>query len=195
LAIHAYVFMTNHVHLLATGSDASSVARALQMLGRRYVSYFNYLHERTGTLWEGRYHSSPIEADRYLLACHRYVEMNPVRANIVPDPLDFLWSSHRCLAAGRSDDLVTPHKTYIALAADPAMRLLRYRHLFDENLDPRTIGRIRDALNSGLALGSRAFCRFLEEETGRRVTRAAMGRPARKGVQAALQPDGAGELF
>lgn len=91
--VHAYVLMGNHVHLLATGREADSISRMIQATGRRYVSYFNYLYKRTGTLWEGRFRSSAVQTDRYLLTCQRYIELNPVRAGIVADPMDFPWSS------------------------------------------------------------------------------------------------------
>ena len=177
LAIHSYVLMTNHVHLVATGENALSLSRSVQMVGRRYVSYFNYLYGRTGSLWEGRFRSSPIQCDRYLLACHRYVEMNPVRAGIVSAPEEFLWSSHGALAFGKTDDLITPHPIYLGLGLDGEIRFQRYRQLFDKRLSPGTLGRIREALNAGLALGSRQFCRQLELQSGRRVTTAKIGRP------------------
>lgn len=183
LEIHAYVLMTNHVHLVATGEHALSLSRSIQMVGRRYVSYFNYLYGRTGSLWEGRFRSSPIQSDRYLLACHRYVEMNPVRAGIVSAPGDFLWSSHGALAFGKCDDLITPHPIYLGLELDGEIRFRRYRQLFEKRLSPGTLGRIRKALNAGLALGSRQFCRQLELESGRRVTTAKMGRPPRSKSQ------------
>ena len=192
LAMHAYVFMTNHVHLVATGEHALSLSRSIQMVGRRYVSYFNYRYGRTGTLWEGRFRSCPIQSDRHLLACHRYVEMNPVRAGIVNAPGDYVWSSHRLLALGKCDDLITPHPIYVGLGTDGETRRRRYQQLFDKRLSPGTLRRIRDALNAGLALGSREFCRQLEQQSGRRVTTAKMGRPTKRKSEPAMS---ALELF
>jgi putative transposase len=160
VAVHAYVFMTNHVHLLVSEAPGGSLSQAVQMLGRRYVSYFNYLHERTGTLWEGRFHSSLVETERYLFVCHQYIEENPVRAGLVFNPGDFAWSSHSCLAHGRKDDLVTPHPLYLALGCANAERLSRYRGLFRVRLDQETISCIRGRLQAGLALGSEESARM-----------------------------------
>src|SRR5688572_25335981 len=134
--VHAYVFMTNHVHLLATSALPGAMGRAIQSLGRRYVSYFNYLYGRTGTLWEGRFKSNPVKADRYFLACMRYIEMNPVRAGIVNTPGNFVWSSHGFHANGKPDDLVTPHEVYLGLGKSEASRRSAYLHLFDSAEDP-----------------------------------------------------------
>lgn len=110
-AVHAYVLMTNHVHLLMTPEAPGQVARVMQDLGRRYVRYINERYHRTGTPWEGRYKSCPVADDRYLLQCQRYIELNPVRARMVGDPADYRWSSHRHTAFGEPDPLVQPHST------------------------------------------------------------------------------------
>ena len=170
--------MTNHIHLVATGSRADSLARLIQGLGRRYVGYFNYLHRRTGTLWEGRYRSSVIEADRYLLACHRYVELNPVRAGMVAGPVDHPWSSFHVNALGSQDDLVSSHSLYMELGTTEIARRSAYRRLFESELSAETVAAIRGA--TGWVLGSPEFCELLEARTGRRVVRAARGRPRRK---------------
>lgn len=177
MKVHAYVFMTNHVHLLASGENSLAISRAVQMLGRRYVSYFNYLHGRTGTLWEGRFRASPIETERYLFTCHRYIELNPVRAGMVSSPERFDWSSHLCLAHGKPDDLVTPHALYEDLATGVGARRRAYRSMFDVPLDSATVTHIRTCLQKGIALGSEEFCRRLEAESGRRAAPARMGRP------------------
>lgn len=174
--VHAYVFMTNHVHLLASGGNSLAVSRAIQMLGRRYVPYFNYLHKRTGTLWEGRFRASPIETERYLFTCHRYIELNPIRAGMVSSPEKFLWSSHLCLAQGKADDLVTPHDLYLNLAPGINARRRAYRSLFDVPLDSATVEHIRTCLQKGVALGSVEFCRQLEAESGRRASPRRPGR-------------------
>jgi len=178
VAVHAYVFMTNHIHLVATGSSEDSFARLIQTLGRRYVGYFNYLHRRTGTLWEGRYQSNLIEADRYLLACHRYVELNPVRAGMVAVPDDHPWSSFHFNALGSKDDLVSPHSLYMELGAKERARRAAYRRLFESELPQETVAAIRAA--TGWVLGSPEFCELLKARTGRRVVRSGRGRPRRR---------------
>jgi len=179
MKVHAYVFMTNHVHLLASGGNSLAISRAIQMLGRRYVSYFNYLHKRTGTLWEGRFRASPIETERYLFACHRYIEENPIRAGMVAAPGQFMWSSHLCLARVKADDLVTPHELYVNLGGNELARRRAYRSLFDVPLDSATVEHIRTCLQKGIALGSAEFCKQLEAQSGRRASAAARGRRPR----------------
>ena len=169
LAIHAYVLMTNHVHLVATAAHSGSAPKAVQAVGRRYVDYFNKRHARSGTLWEGRYRSCPVETDRYLLACHRYVDLNPVRVGLVRHPDEFPWSSHRAYAQGWADDLVTPHPVVLSLATDGADRYAAYRALFDEPLTRETLDLIRKASRAGRPLGSDAFRSLLEEEAGVRA--------------------------
>jgi putative transposase len=167
VAVHAYVWMTNHVHLLVTGARADSLAKLVQGVGRRYVPYFNFLYERTGTLWEGRFGSSPVEAERYFLICHRYVELNPVRAGMVGDPGAYEWSSFRCNALGARDELVTPHSLYMELGGDDARRQAAYRNLFAGDLDSLTLEAIRHSAHHGWALGGSEFCEFLESRCGR----------------------------
>ena len=117
VSVHAWVLMTNHVHLLLTPQDSDSVSRCMQHLGRCYVRYFNYRHRRTGTLFEGRFRSSIVQSGQYLLACQRYIELNPVRAGIVIDPADYTWSSYRAHAFGRKAKMWRPHPEYAALGA------------------------------------------------------------------------------
>ena len=168
LSIHAYVMMTNHVHLLATGAGPVSLAALVQSLGRRYVRYFNDMHARTGTLWEGRYKSIPVETDRYLLTCQRYIELNPVRAGLVRHPADYSWSSHRHFAEGRPDSAVTAHELVLAIDSDEPSRNHAYRRLFEEDLDAETLEKIRSSTQKGWALGSDAFCEQLENLGSRR---------------------------
>ncbi|MBW8771310.1 MAG: transposase, partial [Gemmatimonadetes bacterium] len=130
-AIHAYVLMPNHSHLLVTADDARAPARMMQSLGRKYVPYFNKRYGRTGTLWEGRYHSSLIDSERYFLLCSRYIEMNPVRAGIVNEPGTYRWSSFRSNAEGHPDTLVRRHPVYLSLGRGAAARRAAYRALFD----------------------------------------------------------------
>ena len=119
-AVHAYVLMTNHVHLLVTPQDKEGVSRLMQSVGRRYVQYFNYSYDRSGTLWEGRYKATLIDSDQYLLTCMRYIELNPVRAGMVKHPLDYPWSSYAANARGQDNLLITPHELYRQLGRSHA---------------------------------------------------------------------------
>lgn len=175
--IHAYVFMSNHVHLLVTPSRVDGIGRMMQTLGLRYVRYFNTRHERTGTLWEGRYRATLIESERYLLTCYRYIEQNPVRACVVPHPLEYRWSSHAANAFGAADWLVSPHARYLALGDDSAARCLAYRALFDQDIDADTIGAIRQAVSRQWALGGEEFCSQMEATCNRRAAPLPPGRP------------------
>lgn len=177
VAVHAYVLMGNHFHLLATGASPESISKVVQSMGRRYISYFNYLYERTGTLWEGRFQSCPVESERYLLVCHQYVEMNPVRAGMIDDPGRYPWSSHGCNALGRQDDLVTPHSLYMELGAAERERRARYRALFGTELDAAMLAAIRFAAGKGWALGGERFREKLEELSGRPAAPRKPGRP------------------
>ena len=175
VAVHAYVLMDNHVHLLATGMREGSLAKLIQAMGRRYVSYFNYLHGRSGTLWEGRFHSSLVQEERYFLACHRYIEMNPVRAGMVSRPADHPWSSFSRNRLGKTDDLVTPHSIYLALGSTEDQRQAAYAALFERAwVDEEAI---RGALRRGSPLGDPAFCKQFERAAGRPVTPRKVGRP------------------
>lgn len=169
LAVHAYVLMTNHVHLLVTGRDRESASKTVQSVGRRYVAYFNERYERTGTLWEGRYRSTIVEAERYLFACHRYIDTNPVRAGMVAHPVDYTWSSHHFYALGRPDSLITPHPAILALSADEDRRRKAYVRMFELPLEDKVLDVIRGCSNKGWALGSAEFCDSLEETAGRRA--------------------------
>ena len=154
VAVHAYALMSNHVHLLVTPDENGAVAATLQDLGRRYVRVMNTIHERTGTLWEGRYKSSLVGDERYMLVCHRYIELNPVRAGIVDEPSSYPWSSHAHYALGRRDHLVTEHPTYLALGATVVERRDAFRSMFRTGIDESTLRNIRDATNAGVALGT-----------------------------------------
>jgi REP-associated tyrosine transposase len=180
-SIHSYVLMNNHVHLLATGAERGALGRMMQCLGRRYVRYFNTKHERTGTLWEGRYKSSLIDSDRYLLSCYRYIELNPVRARIVERPGDYPWSSYLANACGKSVELVTPHENYLVLGKTAAARSSAYRKLFHHSVGDDEIQAIRDHLNQGKAMGSEHFLSRVEATLNRRVRLMPSGRP-RKNV-------------
>jgi len=179
VAIHAYVFMTNHVHLLATPKTAASVPKLMQSLGRIYVQYFNSTYGRTGTLWEGRYKAAIVDDERYLLTCMRYIELNPVRAQMVATPARFPWSSFAANALGATDGLVEPHAIYLDLGRTPETRQAAYRGLFDSSIPEDEMRSIRDATQHAWALGGAAF-RSKIEERSRRADRLPKGRP-RKG--------------
>ena len=152
-AIHAYVLMSNHAHLLVTAADASAPARMMQSLGRTYVRRFNWRHGRTGTLWEGRYRSGLIDSERYFFQCSRYIEMNPVRAGIVNEPGAYRWSSFKSNARGEFDELVRRHPLYLALGCQNGARHEAYRALFDTPLEWTVLDAIRRATNRGVVLG------------------------------------------
>ncbi|MCB1686969.1 MAG: transposase [Halioglobus sp.] len=168
LSIHGWVFMTNHVHLLVTPEGDHSVSRSMQSLGRRYVRYFNHKYQRTGTLFEGRFKSCIIQESAYFLACLRYIELNPVRAGIVKDPADYVWSSYRANGLGHSIQLWSPHRQYMALGSSNIERQKRYRALFESHVDEKLLADIRQSVNQGLALGSEKFRREIEQLGGRR---------------------------
>jgi putative transposase len=178
--VHAYVLMTNHVHLLMTPSEIGAVSRLLQGLGRRYVRYFNDRYRRTGTLWEGRYKAGLVEDDIYLLRCHRYIELNPVRAAMVSHPADHPWSSFACNAIGKPDVLVQPHPTYLALGSDDRLRRMHYRQLFDEAPDADELQQIRRFVQGQYALGSARFQDGVEASLQRRARPGPIGRPRRR---------------
>lgn len=168
-AVHAYVFMTNHVHLLLTPTAEDSSSRVLQSLGRRYVRYVNTLYRRTGTLWEGRFKSAIVNSEQYLLTCARYIELNPVRAGMVSAPQDYPWSSHRHNAHGQRDSLLRPHDVYRRLGPDAMSRQVRYGDLFRQDLDPGQVENIREATKAGAVIGNDRFRAQIEAELGRRV--------------------------
>lgn len=175
--IHAYVLMTNHVHLLATGDFPGGLSRMMQGLGRRYVRQFNDRHHRTGTLWEGRFKSCLVDTERYVLTCYRYIEMNPVRAGIVSHPLDYIWSSIHTNAGDRNEEMLDPHPIYAGLATEEAERKACYRDLLSQAITEDEVARIRRSVNQGSALGSRAFQKQIEALTGRPTGFRRRGRP------------------
>lgn len=157
LAVHAYVLMPNHAHLLATPQAAGDVGRTLQALGRRYVRWFNDRHARTGSLFEGRYRSTVVEADRYLLACMRYIELNPVRAGLVDQPAMFRWSSHRHHIGLSVDPLIVDHAVYWALGNTPFERQAAYVRLFEHDTPDEELAAIRRCTHGGWLLGRPEF--------------------------------------
>ena len=176
-AIHAYVLMTNHVHMPATPETEHSIPKMLQSVGRRYVQYFNYTYARTGTLWEGRYKATLIDSDRYLLTCMRYIELNPGRAGMVMHPGDYPWSSYRYNARGDDNPVVIPHLLYRHLDRNIDARRSAYRQLFRGQLGKADIDAIREATNKAWVLGNDRFRERIEALSGRRASQQMRGRP------------------
>lgn len=176
-AIHAYVLMTNHAHLLMTPNAAGRIGRTMQALGRRYVRYFNDHYGRNGTLWEGRYKACLVGDDRYLLQCHRYIELNPLRAGMVANPADHAWSSHRHHALGVPDPLITPHRVMLALGRTPDECKRRYRELVMQAVNADEIEAIRRHVQHQLVFGTDRFRRAIEAQVGRAVGPKKIGRP------------------
>ena len=181
-SIHAYVLMTNHVHLLLSSASSDGVGALMKALGQRYVQYVNRTYRRTGTLWEGRFRSCLTQEESYLLACQRYIELNPVRAGMVEHPAEYRWSSYRANAQGESDALIQPHAVYGALGPDAASRQAAYRELFRYELEPGVVDEIRRATNGNYALGSDLFTEQIAAALGRRVTPGKPGRPRKVAV-------------
>jgi putative transposase len=180
VAIHAYVLMSNHFHLLATPATAEGLPQMMQAVGRRYVRYFNDTQQRTGTLWEGRYKSTLIQTDRYLLACMAYIDLNPVRAGLVSGPQDYPWSSYGHTTGQRIDKLITSHPLVWELGNTPFAREAAYAQLVQSGISPVQQAALTEATLRGWALGEPDFVADLQMRTERRVSKAAAGRPVSK---------------
>lgn len=189
-AIHAYVLMTNHVHLLLTPAASGAAARLMQSLGRRYVQYVNRFYRRTGSPWEGRYKSSVIHAEDYLLACQRYIELNPVRACMVDDPGQYRWSSYRANGLGQADTRLTFHALYLGLGSDAPERGQAYRALFRPELDAEAAADIGQALRLGMPAGNQRFAETLCARLGIRFNSGKRGRPVADELSAPLPAAG-----
>jgi putative transposase len=177
VAIHAYVLMSNHFHLLVTPQTQEGLPQMMQALGRRYVRYFNDAQQRTGTLWEGRYKSALIQSERYLLACMAYIDLNPVRAGLVAAPADYPWSSHAHYAGLRTDKLITPHALMWELGNTPFAREAAYADLVHAGINPAQQVALTDSALRGWALGEPDFVADLQKRTERRVSKRIAGRP------------------
>lgn len=175
--LHAYVLMTNHVHMLITPFTEHGLSHMMQALGRRYVRYINNTYQRTGTLWEGRYKSCLIESEQYLLTCMRYIELNPVRAGMVEHSGDYKWSSYQCNAQSDNNVLIDFHPLYTQLGKSTAERGYAYRELFRNHIDDKIIHDIHIALNHELVLGCSYFKDKIEETTSRPARLGQPGRP------------------
>ncbi len=177
LEVHAYVLMPDHVHILATPGNTDSISRTTQSIGRNYVQYFNECYSGSGTLWEGRYRATVVESRQYLLACSRYIELNPVRNGLVSKPTDYRWSSYAHNALGKVDEMITAHKQYQQLGDDDKSRVKAYRAMFKQNLSAEMVQKITDATLKGWVLGDSKFARKIEKLSGRRATQLPKGRP------------------
>jgi len=175
--VHAYVLMTNHVHLLLTPDAADGASLLMKHLGQRYVQYVNRTYRRSGTLWEGRFKSCLAQSEAYVLACYRYIELNPSRAGMVAHPRDYRWSSYRANAEGEANTLVIAHNEYRRLGQSELTRQAAYRGLVDALPDPAMVTAIRDATNGNIALGNDRFQHEIETILGQRAHRGAAGRP------------------
>jgi putative transposase len=175
--VHAYVLMTNHVHLLISADWVEAPGLLMKALGQRYVQYVNRTYRRSGTLWEGRFRSCLIQDEIYLLACQRYIELNPVRAGMVAHPAEYRWSSYRANAQGEVDALVKPHSLYETLGLDVATRQAAYRELFRYELESALVDEIRRATNGNFILGNEWFAVQMSSAIGKRVMPGKPGRP------------------
>lgn len=177
VAIHAYVLMGNHFHLLATPETTDALPQMMQAVGRRYVRYFNDSQKRSGTLWEGRYKSTLIQTERYLLACMAYIDLNPVRAGLAAQARDYPWSSHAHYIGLRTDRLITPHALYWELGNTPFAREAAYAELVRAGVSSEQQQALTQSALRGWALGEADFVAELQKKTARRVIKALAGRP------------------
>ena len=182
VAVHSYVLMSNHLHLLATPETEEGIPLLMQALGRSYVRYFNNRHGRTGTLWEGRYKSTLVQAERYLLACMVYIDLNPVRAGLVADPADYRWSSHAHYVGKLHDRVVTPHPLYWELGNTPFARDAAYAELVQAGISQEQQQALTHATLRGWALGEPDYVADLQRRTERRVAKGHAGRPPKRVV-------------
>ena len=178
-AIHAYVLMTNHVHILTTPRDKHGISRMMQYVGRHYVPYINHTYGTSGSIWEGRFKASLVSDEQYLVACMRYIELNPVRADMVSSPSEYPWSSYQSNALGHDDSLITPHPVYLALAKTAHARFAAYKAMFSAHVDEKDILDIRKAVQTGTPLGNDYFREKIEKKLGQKVGYDRRGRPKR----------------
>lgn len=192
--VHAYVLMENHVHLLITPETDASLGSLMKHLGQRYVQYVNRKYHRSGTLWEGRFRSGIIQEGRYLIACYRYIESNPVRSGLRQRPDEYPWSSFSTNALGNKQQLITPHPSYVALAHDDASRAAAYRRLFKHALEPNVIQEIQSATSGNYAFGNNRFKKEIAVAIGQPVCPGKPGRPKKPDVQGSDTSLNIGEL-
>lgn len=181
-SVHAYVLQEDHVHLLLSAAHADGPAHFMKLLGQRYTQYINRLHGRSGTLWEGRYRSSLLQEELYLLECQHYIEQNPVRAGLVAEPAAYQWSSYTENASGKPGAPLTAHRLYLELGNNKAERCTAYRALLAQPLNEAMVERIRHATNGNYALGDDEFVAEIAAVLGRRVVPGKAGRPRKQGA-------------
>lgn len=181
-AIHAYVLMTNHIHILATPETKQSISQMMQYIGRHYVPYINYTYGTSGSIWEGRYKSSLIHDEQYLLTCMRYIELNPVRADMVKSPSMYRWSSYRSNAQGKHDRVVTPHPLYKGLGSSSTERMHAYKALFKAHIDQEEHDKIQKAYQTGTPLGNDYFREKIEKKLKCKVGQDRRGRPSKRAL-------------
>ncbi|GAC1406381.1 MAG: transposase [Burkholderiaceae bacterium] len=177
LAIHAYVLMSDHIHLLVSPADLTGLARTMQWIGRHYVPYFNQKYGSIGTIWQGRYKAAVIDSERYFLVCSQYIELNPVRAGVTDQPADYPWSSYRHHVGIAPDPLISEHAVYWALGNTPFAREAAYRHLSDQEMSTEVMAAITDSTLKGWAIGTEEFKSSLEKQANMRVRPSKAGRP------------------
>lgn len=182
-SVHAYVLMTNHVHLLATADEPEGASLFMKNLAQRYAQHFNRKSRRCGPLWEGRFRSSPVDSERYLLTCYRYIELNPVRAGMVRSPAVYPWSSFGTNAMGVPSHFLNPHPEYLRLGATTSARKAAYLGMLTTGLATSELAMIRAAINANAALGDQGFVAEIEARLGRTAGPVPRGRPA-SGVSA-----------
>jgi putative transposase len=187
VAIHAYVLMPDHIHLLATPDDSEGLARTMQWVGRYYVPYFNRKYARVGTLWQGRFKASVIDPAFYFMTCCRYIELNPVRAGLVHNSADYVWSSYAHHIGAKPDSLITDHSLYWALGNTPFEREAAYKKLTEQALTPEELHDIKESAHKGWVLGSLPFKTNLEKQLNRQIRPAKRGRPPKQ--SALTSPD------
>lgn len=180
VVVHAYVLMTNHVHLLVTPESREGISSLMKRLGQRYVQYFNRMYKRSGTLWEWRFRSALVSEDAYFLGCQRYIELNPVRASMVDHPAEYRWSSYASNGQGQASSLIKAHALYMNLGRTDLERQAVYRELFRYQLDPGLVDEIRKATNGGVVLGSHRFADEVAILLGVRTKLGVSGRPMNK---------------
>ncbi len=180
VAIHSYVLMDNHFHLLLTPETSTGLPAVMQAVGRRYVRHFNRRYQRSGTLWEGRYRAAPVQSERYLLACMTYIDLNPVRAGMVAGAADYPWSSYGHYAGLRADKRISSHPLYWQLGNTPFEREARYTELVAQGLTAEQQRQLTESALKGWALGASEFIANLQKQTGRRTAKAHAGRPTRQ---------------
>ena len=156
-SLHAYVIMTNHLHLLITPKSKEQLAVFMQSMANRYVLYFNAIHQRTGTIWEGRFKSCLVDSEHYLFTLYKYIEMNPVKANMVKDIADYKWSSYGHNASGQTDRLITEHLLYKELGKNTEQRCENYKKMFMQFNTIKQDSQITEATMRGEVLGSDSF--------------------------------------